>query len=94
MTAESFADLVTIELSGHRGCGAGFDCEVEFTRGPAADGAPEEGGEVEITSVRPYKCAIVPATGRRGTQREYLPCPKWLEELLTDCIDPDSLRAG
>ena len=53
---------------------------------------PEEGGEVAIAAVRPYKCNIVPATGPRGTTREYLPCPKWLEDLLTDCIDPVSLR--
>ena len=99
--AETFVDLVTIELSGHNGCGASFDCEVEFTREPIvaartygepSDCFPEEGGEVEITTVRPYKCNIVPATGRRGTTREYLPCPKWLEELLTDCIDPVSLK--
>ena len=99
--AETFVDLVTIELSGHKGCGASFDCEIEFTREPIvpaqtygdpSDCFPEEGGEVEITAVRPYKCNIVPATGRRGTTREYLPCPKWLEDLLTDCIDPVSLR--
>ena len=36
--AETFVDLVTIELSGHDGCGASFDCEVEFTREPSRPG--------------------------------------------------------
>jgi len=97
---ETFVNLCTIELSGHAGCGASFDCEVEFTQEPIVAAQtygdpsgcfPERGGDVEITSVRPYRCRIDPTTGRRGTMREYLPCPEWLEELLTDCIDRDRL---
>ena len=45
-----------------------------------------------MTGIAELHAQALEATGRRGTTREYLPCPKWLEELLTDCIDPVSLR--
>ena len=65
---ETFVDLVTIELSGHEGSGASFDCEVEFTREPIvpahsygdpSDCFPFEDGDVKIPAVRPYKCNTI-----------------------------------
>ena len=97
--AETFVDLVTIELSGHKGSGASFDCEVGFTRGrivaartygDPSDCFPEEGGEVEITAVRPYTCNIVPADAE-ARRANICPARNGSRTLLTDCIAPDRL---
>jgi hypothetical protein len=89
-----YAD-VTIELQGHKGYGASVEVEVEFTvspiipaRGPsyASGGQPAEGGEVEITAIKPYV--------KEDRKRAYLDAPGWLADLLAECIDTDELLAN
>ena len=101
-TLQTFFDVCTIEITGHPRCGGSIDCEVEFTMtpvipartyGPPEAAAPASGGEIEITAVRPFERSIDPTTGRLGTKREYLDCPRWLEEILMESIDPDLLSA-
>jgi hypothetical protein len=84
---ETFLNLVTIELAGHEGCATSLECEceVEFFQSP-------EGG-YEVSSIQPFRRLIDPTTGRKGTTRELLDCPGWLEELLADCIDTECLNA-
>ena len=91
---QTYVNLVTIDLSCHKGFGASFDCEVEFSMTrvyPATQYEPSYGGEIEVLSVRPYEHSIVEATGFMGTERHYLDCPKWLSGLLLECIDTDAL---
>ena len=93
---QTYINLITIEMSGHKGCGKAFDCEVEFTMTriyPQTYDEPAVGGEVEIIAVRPYEYRIVEATGRLGTIRHMIDCPKWLSELLLECVDADALSA-
>ena len=101
-TARTFFDHITIQFEGSPKCGASFDVEVEFTetpyipaRGPsyASGGEPACGSEREIVAVRPYEYQIDKATGRLGTSRTYLDCPKWLAESLIDCVDVDTLTS-
>ena len=89
---------LTIELSGHSGCGAALDIEIEYTRTPyipatgptyASGGEPACGGEVEITDIRPFR--RVPDRGSQIKRKEYLTVPDWLRELMLDCIDTSLL---
>jgi|SRR5579859_3719494 len=85
-----------IEISGARGFGGTILVEVEFYRSAEAvkqtwddPGAP---AEYEISAVRPFERRVL-STGFIGTQRHYLPAPVWLQELLMEAIDTDSLWA-
>ena len=90
----TFYDVVTIELTGNgNGYGDSIDCEVEFlvTRPiPATYDDPAEGGECEIVAVRPFRYAR--RDGVVTTTRVYEPVPDWLDEMLRQCIDVDSLH--
>jgi hypothetical protein len=76
-------NLVRLELTGHDGRCVELDCEVEFF---------DDAAGREISSVQPYETRTL-ESGRKGTLRHFLETPPWLEELLVDCIDPDSLDA-
>lgn len=99
----TFTDIVCIELTGHQGYGAEVECEVEFTRspvvpartsGPPEDCYPAEGGETEIVSVRPFETRLIVFGFEAELKRKYLECPKWLADLLIECIDPNELECG
>jgi hypothetical protein len=91
----TFYDVITIDLSGSAGYGASLEVEVEYTatRGnnEPANSPDAIASEVEIVCVRPFNVGIVEATGRKGTKRQYLDRPKWLCDLLTECVDTDAL---
>lgn len=98
-----YTDLIAIELTGHKGCGAEIECEVQFTRTPVVPAQlsgppeychPEEGGETEIVRVTPLRDVSVGLAGA-GARKFYEPheCPRWLEDLLIECIDPSELTA-
>jgi len=93
----TFYDVVTIQLEGHKDCDASFDVEVKFTATRGRAGHPNDpdtiAPEIEIVAIRPYTTGIVEATGRRSTKRDYLEAPKWLSDILRDCIDIDALIA-
>ena len=89
---------LTIELSGHKGYGAPLGVEIEYTRTPdiparspdmRQPGEPAEGGEVEITDIRPFRRVI--DRGSQIKRKEYLTVPDWLRELMLDCIDTSLL---
>lgn len=88
---ETLTALATIELAGHNGCGASIDVEVTFTQTPIVkcssfcrreDAFPDEGGEREFISLR-----VV------DKDENTLDAPKWLLDLLGDCVDVDELNA-
>jgi hypothetical protein len=86
-----------VELTGDHGSGAVIKIEVDFIQtwkgsAPSWDD-PGSADEFEIVAVRPFETKRL-STGFMGTERHYLPCPNWLLELLTECVDASDLRAG
>ena len=86
----TFYHDVTIELSGHKGCGSNFDVEVEFTAtrdtparlyGEPGDCYPAEAGEREIVTVR------AKFGGGKLRSASYHDLPDWLVDYVKDCID-------
>jgi len=104
MKPRTFTTTISIELIGSKGYGGELQVEVEFTCSPFIPAVlygdhpqPEEGGEREIVSVNPFKTKEI--AGLDGepcgfTKREYLDCPKWLADMLTECVDPNYLDPG
>ena len=96
--------VIDIGLQGHRGYYAELACEIEYTRSPispmrlpsfTSPGEPAEGGEVEITDIRPFRMIKRPE-GRPLSgallEKQYLtPVPDWLDAMIRECIDTDLL---
>jgi hypothetical protein len=82
---------------------AAFYVEVEFTITPGQRGTwtqPDDPPEIEIIRVRPYTTRkLYPGEVGYGVNYSsiektvWLDCPRWLEALLFDAVDPDMLDA-
>ena len=91
--------VIDIGLQGHRGYYAELACEIEYTRSPIipmrrpsfnSPGEPAEGGEVEITDIRPFR--MIKRPEGRPLDKQYLtPVPDWLDAMIRECIDEDLL---
>jgi hypothetical protein len=98
MTERTYQDYCVVTLS-HGDEAAELEVEVTFTQtpiiparlyGPPEDCYPEEGGEREIVSVRPFKSA---PGGKCGMVKEICDCPEWLSDMLAQAIDVYALDA-
>ena len=87
-SAQTYQHTMIIELSGHRSCGAELEVEIKYTRTPdvpasgptySSGGEPACGGEVEIVEIRPFR-------DHRDVARVWLDAPRWLLDLIQDCM--------
>jgi hypothetical protein len=94
LSHEIFTTLRQVELTGTKDCGTTIECFVEFycefEAIPASSDSPGEPAQYAIASVTAVEYRLN-ENGFRDTTPIPLPTPSWLEDMLIECIDVDSL---